>query len=121
MSINSTLNVLKRTIYQGLSELLQDTRYHFWMLQLLGWTGWITLFAIRDVYWGQPFERISLLVVNAIAGFFLTSMLRLFYQAIWERSVLIRVTGILTGSYLIAAIWRLFITQIFLPLKNMAR
>jgi len=110
MSINSATNVSKRTIYQGFSELLQDTRYQFWVLQLLGWTGWITLFAIRDVYWGQPFERISLLVVNAIAGFFLTSMLRIFYQAIWERSVLIRVIGILTGSYLIAVIWQ--------PIKN---
>lgn len=106
----STNHVSKRSIYDGLSDLLQDTRYQFWMLQLMGWTGWITLFAIRDVYWGQPFERVSLLVIDAIAGFFLTSMLRLFYQAIWEKSILIRIIGILAGSYMIAVIWQ--------PIKN---
>ena len=109
----SVSHIPDRSIYDGLSDILQDTRYQFWALQLMGWTGWITLFAIRDVYWGQPLERVSLLVIDAIAGFFLTSLLRLFYQSIWEKSIATRIVGILVGSYLIAAIWQ--------PIKNFSQ
>lgn len=88
----------------------QDRRVQFWGLQLLGWTGWVTLFAIRDLYWGQPLERTTLLIVDAIAGFLLTTSLRYFYLAIWERPVYQRIICILIGSYLMAAIWQ--------PVKN---
>jgi len=59
-----------------LSDIYQNRNYQFWALQLLGWTGWVTLFALRDAYWGQPYERILLLIVDAIAGLILTSGLR---------------------------------------------
>jgi hypothetical protein len=85
----------------------------FWGLQLLGWMGWVSLFFIRDVYWGQPFERISLLVVDAAAGFLLTTALRYFYHLIWEKPIYVRIIGILAGSYLVAAIWQ--------PVKNGAQ
>ncbi|MFN3237127.1 MAG: sensor histidine kinase [Pseudomonadales bacterium] len=85
----------------------------FWGLQLLGWLGWVSLFFIRDVYWGQPFERISLLVVDAAAGFLLTTALRYFYHLIWEKPIYVRIIGILAGSYLVAAIWQ--------PVKNGAQ
>lgn len=90
-----------------------NTANQFWGLQLLGWAGWVSLFFIRDVYWGQPFERISLLVVDAAAGFLLTTSLRYFYHLIWEKPIYVRIIGILAGSYLVAAIWQ--------PVKNGAQ
>lgn len=77
---------------------------------MLGWTGWVTLFAIRDAYWGQPFERILLLVVDAIAGLILTTGLRYIYRAVWDRPVYQRVFTVIVASYLVAAIWQ--------PIKN---
>ena len=52
----------------SLSEIYQNRNYQFWILQFIGWMGWVSLFALRDAYWGQPYERIFLLVVDAIAG-----------------------------------------------------
>jgi two-component sensor histidine kinase len=93
-----------------ISNIYQNRNYQFWALQMIGWTGWVTLFAIRDAYWGQPFERILLLIVDAIAGIFLTTMLRYIYRGIWERPVYQRVVTVLVASYVVAAIWQ--------PIKN---
>ena len=50
-----------------LSEIPQNRHQLFWLLQLVGWTGWVTMFAIRDAYWNAPADRILLLIVDAIA------------------------------------------------------
>ena len=98
---------------ETLTNTFQDRRFQFWGLQLLGWTGWISLFFIRDVYWGQPFERIWLLLVDAFAGLLLTTALRYLYHVIWDKPVYIRVFTILTASYVVAAIWQ--------PVKNFSQ
>lgn len=92
------------------SEIYQSRDFQFWMLQLIGWTGWMTLFAIRDAYWGQPFERILLLFVDAVAGLMLTTGLRYIYRAVWDRPVYQRIITVLIASYAVAAIWQ--------PVKN---
>ena len=51
-----------------LDEFPTNSNYQFWTLQIVGWTGWVVLFTIRDFYWGQPLERVTLLGVQAIAG-----------------------------------------------------
>jgi|TARA_B100001964_G_scaffold233103_1_gene289859 hypothetical protein len=33
-----------------LAEISENRHYQFWTLQLIGWTGWIALFALRDAY-----------------------------------------------------------------------
>lgn len=82
----------------------------FWVLQIAGWTGWVVLFSIRDFYWGHPFERTALLVVDAIAGLVLTTGLRYLYRAVWEEAVWVRMVAVIAGSYVMAAIWQ--------PIKN---
>ena len=93
-----------------LSEIYQNRDYQFWVLQLAGWAGWVTLFAIRDSYWGHPFERILLLIVSAIAGLTLTTILRYIYRWVWDSSIYQRVLTVLIASYVMAAIWQ--------PIKN---
>ncbi len=90
-----------------------NIQYQFWVLQVVGWVGWVVLFAVRDFYWGQPADRIALLLVDASAGFALTTLLRYFYRAIWEAPVWKRVVAVLGGSYLTAAIWQ--------PIKNFSQ
>lgn len=108
--MNSSSRYLPLT---AVEDFFQQKKYQFWGLQFLGWAGWVSLFFIRDVYWGQPFERIFLLVVDAAAGYALTTALRYFYHAIWDKPVAVRIVGILAGSYLVAAIWQ--------PVKNYAQ
>lgn len=108
------MNPTKRYIpLAAVEDFFQQKKYQFWGLQLLGWSGWVSLFFIRDVYWGQPFERIMLLLVDAAAGYALTTALRYFYHAIWDKPVTVRIVGILAGSYMVAAIWQ--------PIKNYAQ
>lgn len=93
-----------------LDKISDNRDYQFWTLQLIGWTGWVVLFAIRDFYWSQSLDRIPLLIVDALAGAALTTLLRYVYRAVWERPVLIRILVVLVASYLMAAIWQ--------PIKN---
>lgn len=96
-----------------MSDIYKSRHYQFWALQLLGWSGWVTLFALRDAYWGQPFERILLLVIDAIAGVLLTGGLRYIYRAVWEAPVYQRIFTIIVASYFMAAIWQ--------PIKNFSQ
>jgi two-component system, LytTR family, sensor kinase len=89
-----------------LAEVSQNRHYQFWTLQLIGWTGWVSLFALRDAYWGQPTDRILLLCVDAFAGLVLTTILRYIYQFVWERPAYVRVLTILIASYLIGGVWQ---------------
>ncbi len=89
-----------------LAEMSQNRHYQFWILQFIGWTGWVTLFALRDAYWGQPFERILLLWVDALAGLALTTALRYIYQYVWDRPIVVRLATVLIVSYVFAAIWQ---------------
>lgn len=96
-----------------LSEIYQNRNYQFWILQMLGWSGWVILFALRDAYWGQPYERILLLVVDAIAGVILTTVLRHIYRGVWDWPLTQRIITVLVASYAMAAIWQ--------PIKNFSQ
>ena len=92
------------------SQISVNRSRQFWAIQLLGWSGWVIMFAIRDAYWGQPFERILLLIIDAVAGLALTTMLRYIYRWVWNTSITNRVLTVLIASYVMAAIWQ--------PIKN---
>jgi two-component system LytT family sensor kinase len=94
-------------------RLAQNRDTQFWILQLAGWSGWVLLFSLRDAYWGQPFENLGVLIVDAAAGALLTTMLRYIYQRVWERPVKVRVLTVIVMSYVAAAIWQ--------PIKNLAQ
>jgi two-component system LytT family sensor kinase len=93
-----------------LQSLTTNRHAQFWLLQTAGWSGWVLLFALRDLYWSQPLERISLLIIDAFAGFVLTTVLRYLYRGIWDRPVIFRVIVVLAASYIVAGIWQ--------PIKN---
>lgn len=95
------------------AEILgRDRTYLFWALQLGGWTGWVVLFALRDVYWGQPLDNIILLWIDALVGMALTTGMALLYRAVWDQSLPARALTVVVGSYLFAAVWQ--------PVKNYA-
>ena len=108
LPIKLTLRV--RFHHMKLNELPTNSNYQFWTLQIVGWSGWVVLFTIRDFYWGQPLERVTLLGVQALAGLILTTGLRYIYQAVWEHPIRTRIMVVVGASYLMAAIWQ--------PVKN---
>ena len=108
LPINLTLRV--RFHHMKLNELPTNSNYQFWTLQIVGWSGWVVLFTIRDFYWGQPLERVTLLGVQALAGLILTTGLRYIYRVVWEHPIRTRIMVVVGASYLMAAIWQ--------PVKN---
>jgi signal transduction histidine kinase len=92
-------------------KITQDRGHRFWPLQTVGWAGWVTLFSLRDAYWGHAFKNLLLLSADAIVGLTLTTLLRNLYRAVWERDVRVRVVTVLVASYGAAAIWQ--------PVKNL--
>ncbi len=90
----------------------RDRTYLFWTLQLGGWTGWVVLFSLRDLYWGHPLENIVLLWIDAMVGMALTTGMAFIYRAVWDRPLLVRALTVVLGSYAFAAVWQ--------PAKNYA-
>jgi len=88
------------------TALVNNANAQFWLLQASGWSGWVALFWLRDLYFGQPLDRLNLLLIDALAGLLLTLGLRSVYRAIWDKSVLLSVMTVLIASYIAAAIWQ---------------
>ena len=81
------------------------------MLQVCGWSGWIALFALRGFQYSsfdKPYDNVSLLLVDALAGILLTTGLRHVYRAVWDRSVAAKVVAIILASYIVACVWQPF-------------
>jgi signal transduction histidine kinase len=82
----------------------------FWLLQISGWLGWLVVFGMRDVFSQQAIGGIDHLLLDASAGFCLTTCLRWLYQKIWRSHLTTRLTMLFLGSALAAVIWQ--------PIKN---
>lgn len=95
-----------------IETLSQNRNYQFWVLQFAGWMGWIILFTIRGLQFGDSAPHTYLLFLDALAGMLLTTGLRYIYHIVWNKSVITRVLTVLIASYAIAAIWQ--------PIKNYA-
>jgi len=93
-----------------LDKISASRDYQFWTLQVIGWSGWVVLFTLRDFYWSASFDRFPLLVIDALAGLGLTTLLRYAYRAVWEQPAAVRILVVIVASYLVAAIWQ--------PVKN---
>jgi two-component sensor histidine kinase len=87
------------------NQLLQNRRFQFWSLQLLGWTGWGVTFYLGAVVWGsQPGYAVYVPLISVI-GIGLSFLLRLVYRATWDMPAPRRVLIAVLASYLAAAAW----------------
>lgn len=92
------------------SSLAPKTR-QFWVIQLIGWSLWVSLLVLRDLIAVPPeyiFPRAVVFGVSAIAGGAVTFGLRFFYRLVWERGLVIRFLVAWFGSLLAATIWQPF-------------
>ena len=87
-------------------RISQSRELQFWLLQLIGWFGWVSLFSLRDAYWGHPLDNLVPLLIDAVAGMILTTCLRYVYRSVWDKSTMVRIVTVLSASYVAAAIWQ---------------
>jgi len=78
----------------------------FWLLQLLGWSGWGLGGALSWAYWGATASEIWLFAPSAAAGLIVSTGLRYAYRAIWEAPPIPRILAVVALSYLGAGFWQ---------------
>jgi len=90
-----------------LKHLLENRKAQFWVLQLIGWTGWATAGSLAWLYWKADPAVILLFPPAALGGMTISIGLRYLYRAAWNSPIVIRALTILVGSYLGAGVWRI--------------
>ncbi len=78
----------------------------FWLLQVVGWTGWAMGGVLSWMYWGAPTAEYWLFVPSAFAGIVVSTGLRFFYRAIWHLAVPQKILTVIVVTYLAAGIWQ---------------
>ena len=97
-----------------LDDLLHDKRRLFWVLQLIGWSGWAMSFYLGVLVWGEPPENYVLyLPVIALLGMLITLPLRWVYRATWDRTLGMRAFAIVGASYCAGVVWILCRSVLF--------
>jgi two-component system LytT family sensor kinase len=93
------------------NKLRPSSSLQFWILQLLGWTGWVLLLILRDITF-VPTEymlaRAGIFSLDALVGMALTTLLRYLYRYVWDVSTQIRVGAVLVGCLVISLMWQPF-------------
>lgn len=94
-------------------ELLQDRNRLFWVLNMAGWTGYVVAAYLGALAHEKPDAYIAVILVSAVAGFFLTIPMRYAYGALWGRSPWLIAGSTITISYGLALLWRWFSNELY--------
>ncbi len=89
----------------------------FWIFQFFGWSTWVLMLVLRDLFFVPPeyiFPRALVFGLAALAGAILTSGLRFLYRLVWERGFIVRFLVTWFGTLLVALIWQPFRNSIAL-------
>jgi two-component system LytT family sensor kinase len=86
-------------------------RSQFWIFQLLGWSVWVVMLALRDLFFVPPeymFSRVLIWALSALYGAVLTTGLRYLYRLAWDRGFVVRFLVTWFGSLAAALAWQPF-------------
>lgn len=89
-----------------LAGLSRNREQQFWLLQLLGWSGWGIGGSLAWAYWDVPPLELWLFVPAALFGLLYSTGLRYVYRAIWDVPPMPRVVMIIASSYVTAGLWQ---------------
>jgi signal transduction histidine kinase len=87
-------------------SLARNRDRQFWLLQLLGWSGWGVGGALSWAYWDATVSEIWLFGPSAVAGLIVSTGLRYAYRAIWETPPVRRTLAVIALTYLGAGVWQ---------------
>ncbi len=89
-----------------LNELLQKRERRFWILNVLGWGGYILGAYLGALAHEKPDTFIAVNVAAGVLGFVFTIPMRYAYRWLWPKSPWHIAFGIVVISYGVAALWR---------------
>ncbi len=97
----------------NLEQIFDNRRTQFWVLQLLGWTGWGVTFYVAAMFWGSPSDYARYVPVIVVVGLIISLGMRAVYRATWNWSAWHRIITVIVVSYLAGAAWKLSRFSIF--------
>src|SRR5690242_4737581 len=71
------------TLMNSLKSFFAQPSRQFWPLQICGWLGYFLLYSLAAAGEGKGWDYVRFYFTAALAGFAITSLLRLGYRAIW--------------------------------------
>ncbi len=95
-------------LQQEITQKMQQKTFLFWLLQVIGFTGYGISFYLPRVYLKDshipPYYSLYITLI-CIAGIVVTLGLRWFYRYTWEMKNFQRVTGFILGSAVATLVW----------------
>jgi two-component system LytT family sensor kinase len=96
-----------------LGQFRSDRNVLFWSLHAAGWAAYGVTQYLGALVYEKPAGYVQVWAASAIAGFVLSSPMRLIYRRLWSRSVQERVIGVLVTCYITALPLRFIINQAY--------
>jgi two-component sensor histidine kinase len=96
-------------------NLLHNREASFWLLQALGWSAYFIAQFVSALFYPEKLDAHHVtsyryvLVIAAVSGFGLSTLLRYAYRRVRDRQPIVVVPTIIVLVYLAALVWRVFI------------
>ncbi len=85
---------------------LNVQQYPFWMLQLIGWGGYVFFLSLSRISWPeQKLVHAGYIPVATITGLLITLFLRRFFKVIWNKPLIYRCVSTIAGVGVASLLW----------------
>lgn len=91
------------------NTLRPNRNTQFWILQLIGWSGWVALLVMRDLSFVPAeymVDRTGVFILDALVGVVFSTALRHTYSWVWESRTSVRIATVLLGSLAMSFVWQ---------------
>lgn len=89
-----------------LQKIFEDREKLFWTLHTGGWIGFALVYYIGSFLHDMRSIWIFIIILNALAGWFLTIPLRYIYRMVWAKPPWLMVIVIVSASFVFGTIWQ---------------
>ncbi|MEJ2127863.1 MAG: histidine kinase [Woeseiaceae bacterium] len=89
----------------NVDQLVRDRGRLFWILNIAGWTGYALAAWLGALAHEKPDAYLTVILVSSIVALVITIFLRFIYRELWNRSLLVLVSGVLVACYVLGFVW----------------
>ncbi len=90
-----------------LRDLVRDRGRFFWVLNALGWGGYVLAAYLGALAHEKPDAFFKVILGTALLGFLLTLAMRMIYRRLWSRPPAVIAAAVMATCYVLALAWKL--------------
>ncbi|TQV72359.1 sensor histidine kinase [Aliikangiella marina] len=87
------------------NHLFANTKHQFYILNCVGWTGYILTTHVGAIYWDKPINYYWAIFIGGVLGFLLSFLLRPIYRKAWNFSTTKKVLTVIVTCWLLSLVW----------------